>query len=173
MAEQPSSYYHIKERKLIIGTTTKVASTSMSQIIGLRPTLSRARVLKMRKYTAVVIWIRNPYARLVSAYHQLGKRKNFSRFVDYAIQTKNRHWQSQIEYHSYKGILLPNIVTPFSLIEHTWPAFMPGTELPHLKKSKGKSWDELKIELRTTQLYTLRSMYDSDIQQILDTARRV
>ena len=158
IGSKPVSYYYLRNKNLIIGTTMRAASSSMHTVLEKGSTITQERVVQLRDSTPVIIWLRHPLTRFASAYYLFRKNRSFSEFIHHATTVRNTHWLPQTTIHSYKDQFLPIKVFPFSDLAKTWEDIV-GISLPHLKKSKNR--DELPdlIKRADEDMITILSLY--------------
>jgi hypothetical protein len=160
----PPSYYHIKDHNLIICTTPRVASSSMSKLLSGRIVISQGNALSLQKTHNIMMWMRDPLERLACAFAlDMNRAKTFPQFASQVTYMSNRHWIPQTTLHSFNGVLVPTIIYPFGALLETWPAKVG--ILPHERKSKNrKTWDDLEPELTENQLRDILKYYEADIK---------
>ncbi len=163
IGSKPVSYYYLRDKNLIIGTTMRAASSSMHSILEKRSTITQKRVLQLREQgMPVVIWLRQPYIRLASVYHLFKKNRTINEFIHHAVHVRNTHWIPQTTLHSYNDQFLPNRVIPFSTLNETWLE-MVGIPLPHKKESNRETWKDLLEHTSTDSLLLLQNYYRDDL----------
>ncbi len=163
IGSKPVSYYYLKDKNLIIGTTMRAASSSMHTVLEKRSTITQKRVMQLREQgMPVVIWLRQPYARLASAYSLFKKNRSINEFIHHVTHVRNTHWLPQTTVHSYNNQFLPTKVIPFSKLNDTWEELI-GVPLPHLKESNRDMWGKLLEDVSTDSLCLLQVYYRSDL----------
>jgi len=163
IGSKPVSYYYLRNKNLIIGTTARAASSSMHKILSGKSTISQERVSHLRSYIPVVIWFRDPFDRFASAYDIFKHRRSFGEFIEHAINVHNNHWIPQTTLHSYKNTFLPTTVLPFKSLNESWERLMPEYPLLHLKKKKRISFDELRKSVSLPLYLDLAKYYIDDL----------
>ena len=136
-------YYFVKDHNKIVCSTLRAGSVSMRDSLDvLSPnskviTLSKEQVLEKRQEgTHVLMWIRDPFERITSAYKLFKDAMTVEEFADEMLRADNLHWMPQIEIHSYNGIFLPSRVYPFDRVAETWKEELPNYALQWNNKSK-------------------------------------
>ena len=163
IGSKPVSYYYLRDKNLIIGTTMRAASSSMHSILEKRSTITQKRVLQLREQgMPVIIWFRNPFHRIASAYDIFKKNRTFGEFIEHATTVQNTHWLPQTTIHSYEGLFLPNKVIPFDDLNETWTKLM-GKPLPILKNKPRASFGTLSKGLNAHQNDILLEYYGQDL----------
>ena len=144
-------YYADYTLKKVVATTQRTASVSM--IEALEPMcpdspahkINQQAALQLRKKGwPVLLWIRNPFDRLASAYSIFGVRSDFNTFIERVLGETNPHWSPVSQLHKVSGVFLPTIVYPFENLAASWASEFPKYKLEHLDRTlQPMSWGDL------------------------------
>lgn len=162
IGSKPVSYYYLRDKNLIIGTTMRAASSSMHTVLEKKSTITQDRVVELRDTAHVVIWLRDPFDRVASAYDIFKKNRSFGEFIEHVCAVRNTHWLPQTTIHSYRGFFLPNKVISFNDLDTTWTALM-GSSLPITKNKPRESFGLLSKSLNAHQNKLLLDYYHHDL----------
>ena len=171
-----SSYFDLGDK--IIGYTPKSATTSIHRSLRTlaKPKISQQMVVKRRETVPVIVFVRHPLDRLVSAHAFFtradrvnpGIPENFSDFVDFLLKkVRNRqdeHWIPQTDYHTYHKQYLPTVHYPLEHINEIWPT-ISRSKLERLNANKDRpEWEPLFDSLSNEQQAGLLAYYADDIR---------
>lgn len=165
-------YFEVPTYRKVVCTTQRAASASMVE--SLRPMsgggtsqITPGRVIKLRKSGwDVLLWLREPYARIACAYKVYGKRfVSVEAFLEHILTNTNPHWSPQIALHTDAGLLLPTVVYPFEKLATTWAHELPGHPLQHVGANPERlDWAALAVQASKSTLARVYLHWLEDLQ---------
>ena len=169
LTDKPPTYYYMRKNRAIICQTLRAASTSMLKTLTGLPRVSPEKAIELREQGVdSIMWLRDPLERWAGAAHLFMRNRGWilEQFHRQSLLEINNHWHPQTHVHTNRaGILVPNIVYPFEVLNETWPLHARGFLLGTWNVTKQrKRWPELAKELSFMQIKALECYYARDIE---------
>lgn len=187
------SILKFEEQKVVLIVPSKVASTSIKSAVATGMDMNEKDSAEWRKQNRisnrevdnskyfVIGFVRNPYDRLVSCYHNqvfkdrrfedqgINTKSTFKEFVDFVIDTPHnkadKHFRPQYKELTYNGTMLPHQIIKFENLHEGVKSIsnrIPIGPLPHQNKTHDRMvWLEYYDDkmLRDVHHYYERDFY--------------
>jgi len=129
--------YWLHDDKKICATTQRTGSASMAEAFGpagtkpvQRISMGDARRRIIEQDMDCILWIREPFERMVCAYDIWSQAHTPEEFGEKVLREHNVHWSPVSDIHRIAGHFLPTKIYVFDDVNETFPEEF-GYALPH------------------------------------------
>lgn len=164
-------YYELPD--FFVATSPKAGSTSIARTFAEQDIRHTMQHLVSKSDKPVILFLRHPLERLVSAFHMMRSRnsgipQNFPDFVDKVLKkeryTGDKHWLPQADLHYQGRQFLITECWPFDKINELWPDIVGKGQLKWLNRGEKTDWELLWDELSPTQQQQIIEYYADDLR---------
>lgn len=164
-------YWWANDLKTICATTQRAASAAMAEAFGpagahgagQRLSMGNAEKLRNEEEIDIVLWIREPFDRLVCAYDIWKDAHTPLEFCHKILRERNAHWSPTVTLHRIHGDFLPTVVYAFEDLNETWANHFPKHELRHIGARDRMQKDEFLEQISPAMYEQLVEHYTEDI----------